>query len=106
MAVTVKLGSSESITAATGTAGKTDGSEHAASQVFYQLSGTWVGTITFQASLDGTNWQSILAYPTTSTTGAVTATSNGIYRIDASGVITRCYCSAFTSGTIVVATRP
>lgn len=59
------------------------------STVTFQLvdAGSWNGTFTFQATLDGTNWTSILATPVATGTAATTTTSAGIFRIDASGCL-------------------
>ncbi len=71
--------------------------------VALQITGTWVGTITFQATIDGTNWVSVLAVPSDSTTAATTTTGNGIFRVDAGGYFgIRAKVTAYTSGTAVV----
>lgn len=70
-----------------------------------QLLGTFVGTLQFEASVDGTNWVSIgtatPAAPATST--VVSATAVGHWRTDCSPyVMVRVRCSAYTSGTVNV----
>ena len=77
-----------------------------AQQANVQLSGTWAGTITFEATLDGTTWHSVAASKSDAnkfTTVVSTATGNGVWRADVIGYKSfRARCSAFTSGTIVV----
>ncbi len=76
--------------------------------VTLELSGTWTGTVTFQATIGhptgGTaNWYSVEAVPSTSTTAATTATGNGLYRIDAGGyALVRAKFTTASSGTVVV----
>jgi hypothetical protein len=70
--------------------------------VAIQLTGTWVGTVTFERTMDGTTWHSATAInmgnPYTSVTG------NGIYYINAAGAIAaRVRLTAFTSGTVTTA---
>lgn len=71
-----------------------------------QLSGTWVGTVAFEATIDGTNWVSVAWTNSTSTshiTGVVSATTNGIFfheMIFAPQFRVR--FSAYTSGTATV----
>lgn len=68
-----------------------------------QVEGTWLATLQFEATLDGTNW---IALPVTVIGGSTTVTSvsgNGLWSaaIPAYAEI-RVRCSAFTSGTAVV----
>ena len=47
-----------------------------------QLTGTWVGTVAFEATINGTNWVSVAWTNSTSTshvTGVVSTTANGIF---------------------------
>lgn len=69
-----------------------------------QVTGTFVGTITWEVSNDGgTTWVGILAAPTTTGTGALTATTTGIYVVDVSAIEKlRARVSAYTSGAITV----
>ena len=103
----VGYGKSETMDTVNDTAGTTGSSDDLASQMVYQLSGTWSGVVTFQCTLNGTDWVSVLAYPSTSTTGATTATANGIYRVDFSGYWkTQVKFTTDTSGTVEVTTNP
>lgn len=73
-------------------------------EIGLQITGSFVGTIIFQASLDGVNWQNqiagVAANSTARTTGVISATSIGLWQFDVS-----CYThfrvnmSAWTSGT-------
>lgn len=67
--------------------------------VAFQATGTWVGTIVFEASNDNATWfsQSVVA-----TTGSIstTATSNSLVVIPANHRYVRARVSAYTSGTI------
>jgi hypothetical protein len=68
-----------------------------------QVTGITTATITFEATIDGSNWVSILAENVTSGAEAATATANGIYRITALSMVQiRARISAYTSGTITV----
>lgn len=68
-----------------------------------QVTGTWTGTITFEGSVDGLNFQAITAFPTNSTTGATTTTSNGVWSTSVAGLtIIRVRMSSYTSGTAMV----
>ena len=54
-----------------------------------QVTGTWAGTLTFQTSIDGTNWVTTAVQPvgaTTSTTWVTTTTANGIWGRPAGGL--------------------
>lgn len=74
--------------------------------VVAQLRGTWVGTVTFEASVDGNRWDSVSATKSDTSASATTATAVGAYVISAAGFqFVRARCSAYTSGTIVAALR-
>ena len=71
-----------------------------------QLTGPFTGTVTFEATLDGTNWIAVTAAAVGTGTLASTASAVGLYRGNiASSAQFRVRCSAFTSGTIVVSAR-
>jgi len=74
------------------------------SQVAVQVTGTWVGTLQFEGTVDGTNFFAIPANAVNSSAVPVTSTTaNGNWLIPCAGYNkVRVRCSAFTSGTIVV----
>jgi hypothetical protein len=69
-----------------------------------QLSGTWVGTVQFEQTLDnGTTWIAKTVYPALGGAAVTSATANGQWKFACGGETqVRVRCSAFTSGTIVV----
>ena len=72
------------------------------SSVVVQITGTWVGTITFEGTADGTNWVSINAVVAASSTPGPTTTTNGLVRLTPAGMTQiRANMSAYTSGTIL-----
>lgn len=71
-----------------------------------QITGTWVGTITFEGTVDGTNFSAINGVFSASSTPKSTATVNGLYRITPGGLASfRANMTAFTSGTAVISIR-
>jgi hypothetical protein len=74
--------------------------------VSVQITGTWVGTISFDATIDGTNYFAIPLINQATETMATTTTANAVFTGDVSGYrIFRVRMSAYTSGTAVVAVR-
>lgn len=74
--------------------------------VAVQITGTLSATITFEATVDGTNWVAFNLLPAASTTAASTATAAGIWTADSKGIAGfRARCSAYTSGAPVVTVR-
>lgn len=68
--------------------------------VMCQITGTWSGTVTFQASMDGTNWFNILVNRPDSAQNAFgTATANNIYSAALPGRYFRARMTSYTSGT-------
>lgn len=68
-----------------------------------QLSGTFSATVTFEATIDGTNWIAILLTNLNAGTTATTATAAGLFRFDAKGLFQfRARVSAYTSGNVTV----
>lgn len=69
-----------------------------------QLSGTWVGTVLFEQTLDnGTTWIAKTVYPAAGGAGVTSAAANGQWKFACGGEThVRARCSAFTSGAIVV----
>lgn len=78
-------------------------------EVAVQLTGTWSGTVTFEATVDGTNWVSLQLNPTTALAAAsltATATANGVWVGKTFGVAgVRASFSTATSGTVAITLR-
>lgn len=71
-----------------------------------QISGTWSGTITFQSSVDNTNFVTQQVVPSTSTTPITTTTGNGVFTVTVAGITTvRVVFTSYSSGTAVVIQR-
>lgn len=71
-----------------------------------QVGGTWVGTLTFEASLDGTTWYAINAVSASTSQPQSTTTVNGLYRATPAGTQQmRVNMTAFTSGSASVLMR-
>lgn len=82
-----------------------DASEKFAGTLGIQLVGTWTGTVTFQATIDGSTWVSILATPIDSATAVTSPASGavGIWTIDATNMQQiRLNCTAGGTGTLNV----
>lgn len=70
------------------------------------LTGTFVGTVTFEGSLDDTNWFSVMAVKLGDGAIATTATTTGLYRISCAALTSvRARVSAWTSGSITAKGR-
>ncbi len=66
-----------------------------------QVLGTWVGTLTFQGSEDGTNWVSLPATNVSTGASATTATANGVYQALVGGInYFRVRMTAYSSGPV------
>lgn len=79
----------------------TDGAEY----LTLQISGTFVGTVTFEGSVDGTNYAAVLV-SNSAGSAAATATAVGIFTADVRGLkYFRARVSAYTSGAITVVGR-
>ncbi len=67
------------------------------------LSGTFVGTVQFEASGDGgTTWVAIAGTPPGTSTPVTSATAPGVWQFQPAALTNiRARCSAFSSGTIV-----
>lgn len=73
------------------------------SQVGVQIAGITTATVTFEGTLDGTNWVAIRAYNMNSGAAATTATADGLLVLPVMGLTQiRARISAYTSGTITV----
>ncbi|MEW6303505.1 MAG: hypothetical protein AB1705_08550 [Verrucomicrobiota bacterium] len=69
----------------------------------FQITGITTATITFEGTVNGTDYVALPAENVASGTVATTATANGIYRARVAGLLyVRARVSAYTSGTIVV----
>lgn len=77
-----------------------------ADHVLFQVTGTWVGTITPEISVNGTDWvaQAVKSSTQTNATTLITSfTSNGVSSLTTTGVpYFRVRMSAYTSGTATV----
>lgn len=73
------------------------------STVGVQIAGISGDTVTFEATIDGTNWVAVKALNFTSAADATTATANGLYCIPAAGLVKlRTRISTYSSGTIII----
>lgn len=71
--------------------------------VAIQLTGTWVGTVTFYGSLTGQTFVALTLIPSTGTTPASTATGNGVWSGHVGGYGQVCAAfSSYTSGSAFV----
>jgi hypothetical protein len=71
--------------------------------VAVQITGTFVGTVTFETSLDGTNFVATGLTPAAGGAAASTATAVGLWILTPNGVnLFRARVSAYTSGNITV----
>ena len=71
--------------------------------VAIQITGTWTATVTFQGTVDGTNWETLQVVPLASGTAVTSTTINGAWLVAAGGMnLIRCEATLFTSGTIQV----
>lgn len=83
--------------------GTTDLSNYATIRI--QITGTFSATVTFQTSIDGTNWitQFVNPFANASFTGAVsTTTGTGMWVAEARGRYFRLNATSYTSGSAVV----
>jgi hypothetical protein len=81
-------------------------------QIDLQITGTWTATVSFQASNDDTNYNSILAFPIGTVNGAATTstTATGAWVIPVTArwirIRTTSYTSGTTAGVVVTRDRP
>jgi hypothetical protein len=76
------------------------------STVAFQVSGTFVGTVTFEGTVDGVNWASLPVVSMAGGTSTTTATAPGIYIAACAGLLlVRARVSAYTSGAISVSAQ-
>lgn len=68
----------------------------------FQLSGTWVASVLFEATVDDSNWVTVAYLSPLGVIASAAVTANGVYKVPcASYSQVRARCSAYTSGTIV-----
>mgnify|MGYP003645769116 CR=1 FL=1 len=90
----------------TSAASITTGTLNGANTVSVYVSGTWVATLQFEASVDGTNYFSVNALPIAAGIITTSSTANGQWQADVSGYANfRVRASAYTSGTVAVSIR-
>jgi len=76
------------------------------SAVSISVEGTYVGTLQFEVSSDGSHWYSADAYPVPFDTGVSNTTSTGLWVVQSGGLSNiRVRCSAYTSGGAAVVLR-
>lgn len=69
--------------------------------VALQLLGTWTGTVTFEATVEGNTWVTFNMVPSASATAASTSTGNGCWSANCSGYsAVRARFSTATSGAV------
>ncbi|MDB5165035.1 MAG: hypothetical protein JWL89_661 [Candidatus Saccharibacteria bacterium] len=109
VAVSVNAGQASTVT---GTAGSLNADGYPATDVSIynflsvQITGTWVGTITFQASNDNSTWFSTTLINTggTNTAGNISTSANGMFYGPVTGQYFRVRMTSYTSGTASVST--
>ena len=71
-----------------------------------QITGTWVGTLQFEGTVDGTTWSTINGVYAGASTPTPTITANGLVRLTPSGLAQfRVTATAWTSGTATISMR-
>lgn len=71
-----------------------------------QITGTFVATLVFEGTVDGTNWFAMDALPIPMATTAQSATGTGAWEVQEAGLSQiRVRCSAYTSGSAQVTVR-
>lgn len=69
----------------------------------FQVSGTFAGTVTFEGTVDGSNWVSLQVCNAADGSVSTTATAPGVFIAPVAGLqMVRARISAYTSGTITV----
>jgi len=68
-----------------------------------QITGTFTATVTFEGTIDGSTWVSVLARNVADGTTSATATAPAVFQVPAAGLAqVRARVSAYTSGAITV----
>lgn len=76
------------------------------STAIINITGTFVGTVIFEYTIDNTNWNTLSANIIGSSTQETGATAAGKWRVNVAGFLkVRVRCSAYTSGTMAVTIR-
>jgi hypothetical protein len=76
---------------------------HTNGGVGVQVSGTFVGTLQFELTINGTNYVPVIASDVTAGTDTTNTTTSGVFRFDVVGVISvRVRSTAWTSGDATV----
>jgi hypothetical protein len=74
-----------------------------ASGVAVQVGGTFSGTVSFQASVDGANFLPVLMMPANSTTAVTSSTTGNVFTATLNGIrVLRAKMTTYTSGTATV----
>ncbi len=100
----------ESVNLDCGTADATvvfgDGSPNLASTFGVQIEGSWTATLSFECTIDGSHWHSLLASPCDGSTGVTSTTNVGMWWIDSTAwTNVRVRVSSSNTGTAVVSRR-
>lgn len=104
MVADTKTGTLQNAAAATGNGTLFDVSGYAV--CVFNVTGTFSGTIVFEASSDDTNWVSLNVTQIGAGVIGTTATASGLYRASVAGIKSvRARISVYTSGSITVAAR-
>ena len=81
----------------------TGGTRGAMTVLTLQVTGITTATITFEATIDGSNWVAVQVTNLNDGSESTTATANGLYRLTCLGLVSvRARISAYTSGTSTV----
>lgn len=99
----VGVDTSESLLAAAGATGAGTAIDlSGVARLAVEISGTFVATVTFQGSMDGTNYVTVTMSPVGGGANTGTATAPGMFFLPAGMKLAafRCNVTAFTSGTI------
>ena len=72
----------------------------------FQLDGTWTGTVTFEATVNGATWVTVSVTPSNSVTTVTTATANGVWYVQITGFQgIRARFSTASSGTVDISIK-
>lgn len=67
-----------------------------------QITGTWTGTLAFEATVDGSTWVALTVTPVPTTTAVTTTTGNGVWTYGGSFRAIRVRATATVTGTATV----